>query len=167
MALTNSQYDTIMRGYDRRQYENYRRQCARTDEIYEKFPRIREIQEAMSACSIRQAERLFDEEPDALEILRQELSSLRAEKEQILKKAGYPWIIWKCSIPVRTVRTPDMLARKNATASGRKRSNFSILPQDFNLCWKKRTFPPCPMTSMMRHRGLPCRPSSGPVRNMP
>ena len=87
MALTNSQYDTIMRGYDRRQYENYRRQCARTDEIYEKFPRIREIQEAMSACSIRQAERLFDEEPDALEILRQELSSLRAEKEQILKKA--------------------------------------------------------------------------------
>ena len=44
----------------------------------------------MSACSIRQAERLFDEEPDALEILRQELSSLRAEKEQILKKAGYP-----------------------------------------------------------------------------
>ena len=90
MALTNSQYDTIMRGYDRRQYENYRRQCARTDEIYEKFPRIREIQEAMSACSIRQAERLFDEEPDALEILRQELSSLRAEKEQILKKAGYP-----------------------------------------------------------------------------
>ena len=54
MALTNSQYDTIMRGYDRRQYENYRRQCARTDEIYEKFPRIREIQEAMSACSIRQ-----------------------------------------------------------------------------------------------------------------
>lgn len=70
MALTNSQYDTIMRGYDRRQYENYRRQCARTDEIYEKFPRIREIQEAMSACSIRQAERLFDEEPDALEILR-------------------------------------------------------------------------------------------------
>ena len=65
MALTNSQYDTIMRGYDRRQYENYRRQCARTDEIYKKFPRIREIQEAMSACSIRQAERLFDEEPDA------------------------------------------------------------------------------------------------------
>ena len=83
MALTNSQYDTIMRGYDRRQYENYRRQCARTDEIYEKFPRIREIQEAMSACSIRQAERLFDEEPDALEILRQELSSLRAEKEHL------------------------------------------------------------------------------------
>lgn len=43
----------------------------------------------LPAC-IRQAERLFDEEPDALEILRQELSSLRAEKEQILKKAGYP-----------------------------------------------------------------------------
>lgn len=73
MALTNSQYDSIMREYDRRQYENYRQQCARIDEIYEKIPRIREIQETMSSCSVRQAEKLMDEEPDALETLRQEL----------------------------------------------------------------------------------------------
>lgn len=116
----------------------------------------------------RQAERLFDEEPDCSGVLRQELIPSCGRKRTNPEKSRIiPWIIWKCSIPVRTVRTPDMSARKNATASGRKRSNFSILPQDFNLCWKKRTFPPCPMTSMMRHRGLPCRPSSGPVRNMP
>ena len=35
MALTNSQYDSIMREYDRRQYGNYRQQCARIDKIYE------------------------------------------------------------------------------------------------------------------------------------
>lgn len=28
MPLTNQQYDHIMRGYDRRQYQNYRTQCA-------------------------------------------------------------------------------------------------------------------------------------------
>lgn len=90
MALTNSQYDSIMREYDRRQYENYRQQCARIDEIYEKIPRIREIQETMSSCSVRQAEKLMDEEPDALETLRQELTRLRQERDLLLKNAGYP-----------------------------------------------------------------------------
>ena len=90
MALTNSQYDSIMREYDRRQYENYRQQCARIDEIYEKIPRIREIQETMSSCSVRQAEKLMDEEPGALETLRQELTRLRQERDLLLKNAGYP-----------------------------------------------------------------------------
>ena len=60
MALTNSQYDYHHAGdmtADNMKITG--RQCARTDEIYEKFPRIREIQEAMSACSIRQAETTF------------------------------------------------------------------------------------------------------------
>lgn len=29
MPLTNKQYDTIMREYDRRQYQDYRLQCTR------------------------------------------------------------------------------------------------------------------------------------------
>ena len=43
MPLTNKQYDTIMREYDRRQYQDYRLQCTRIDQIYEQIPRIREI----------------------------------------------------------------------------------------------------------------------------
>ena len=34
MPLTNKQYDTIMREYDRRQYQDYRLQCTRIDQIY-------------------------------------------------------------------------------------------------------------------------------------
>jgi DNA replication protein DnaC len=90
MPLTNKQYDAIMRGYDHRQYQNYRLQCTRTDEIYEKIPRIREIEESISTCSIRQAERMFDNAPNALEDLKQELSSLRQEKELLLTSHGYP-----------------------------------------------------------------------------
>lgn len=90
MSLTNKQYDAIMRGYDRRQYQNHREQCARLDEIYEKIPRIREIQESISSCSIRQAERMFDKDPHALEDLKNELFLLRQEKECLLKEAGYP-----------------------------------------------------------------------------
>lgn len=90
MPLTNKQYDAIMRGYDRRQYQNYRRQCANTEEIYRKIPRIREIQESISSCSLRQAERVFDNEPNALADLKNELTMLRREKECLLKEAGYP-----------------------------------------------------------------------------
>jgi len=90
MALTNKQYDAIMRGYDRRQYQNYRRQCARVDEIYQKLPRIREIMESISSSSVRQAEKMYDEDPHALSDLKEQLLALRQEKELLLKRAGYP-----------------------------------------------------------------------------
>jgi DNA replication protein DnaC len=90
MALTNKQYDAIMRGYDRRQYQNYRMQCARIDEIYEKIPRIREIEESISSCSVRQAEKMFDEDPNALSDLKEELRSLTQERTVLLREAGYP-----------------------------------------------------------------------------
>ncbi len=90
MPLTNRQYDAIMRGYDRRQYQNYRRQCARKDEIYEKLPRVREIEESISSVSLRQTERLLDAEPHALDELRRQLHALRQEKEFLLQQAGYP-----------------------------------------------------------------------------
>ena len=96
MPLTNKQYDAIMREYDRRQYHNYRIQCARKDEIYQKIPRIREIEESISSFSMAQAEKLFLSEerdsadPNALEDLRRGLASLRQEKELLLKQNGYP-----------------------------------------------------------------------------
>ena len=86
MPLTNKQYDAIMREYDRRQYRNYRTQCARRDEVFQKIPRIREIEEQISSFSIAQAEKLFLDEqgtgadPRALEDLRRGLTALRQEK---------------------------------------------------------------------------------------
>lgn len=89
MALTNRQYDAVMRGYDSRQYQNYRAQRARIEEIYQKIPRIQEIEEAIASVSVRQAEKLIDREPDALAVLKEELNALRLEKELLLKEAGY------------------------------------------------------------------------------
>lgn len=89
MALTNRQYDAVMRGYDSRQYQNYRAQRARIEEIYLKIPRIQEIEEAIASVSVRQAEKLINREPDALADLKEELNALRLEKELLLKEAGY------------------------------------------------------------------------------
>lgn len=90
MALTNKQYDAIMRGYDRLQYQNYRQQCTRVDEVYQKLPRIQEIAESISSCSVRQAEKMYDDDPHALSDLKEQLGALRQEKELLLKNAGYP-----------------------------------------------------------------------------
>lgn len=167
MALTNSQYDSIMREYDRRQYENYRQQCARIDEIYEKIPRIREIQEAMSSCSVRQAEKLMDEEPGALETLRQKLTKLRQERDLLLKNAGYPVDYMKCIIPARTVRTPNISTGRNAIASVRKRSGLLYSSPGWKAYCRRKISPLFPMTFTMRSSGKLCQPSYEPVRILP
>ena len=111
MPLTNKQYDAIMREYDRRQYHNYRIQCARKDEIYQKIPRIREIEESISSFSMAQAEKLFLSEerdsadPNALEDLRRGLASLRQDRaaclsalRHILPVMKEPWAPQACPL---------------------------------------------------------------------
>lgn len=98
MALSNKQYDKIMRDYDRKQYQNYRQQRQRMDEIYEKIPRIQEIEEAISSCSLAHAEKIFfsenknkaDEQKTVMQDLKAQLQSFRKEKELLLEQAGYP-----------------------------------------------------------------------------
>lgn len=163
MPLTNKQYDTIMREYDRRQYQDYRLQCTRIDQIYEQIPRIREIDSEISACSLRQAERMIDREPGAMKSLKDELTLLKAEKEGLLLSAGYPATILRCIIPVRSAKTPVISAAKSAIAFYSRRSVCSILLPIWIRFWQKRTFPICLMMSMMRSRSRSCRSTSIPV----
>lgn len=98
MALTNKQYDSIMRGYDRKQYQNYRKQTACREEIYQKIPKIRELEENISSLSVGQAEKICTLQPDGpreskenlLKELRSQLDLLKREKEALLQEAGYP-----------------------------------------------------------------------------
>lgn len=53
MALTNAQYDEIMRGYEQRQTENRHRLELRTKEIYEKEPRLTLLDDEISSTLFR------------------------------------------------------------------------------------------------------------------
>ena len=55
MALTNAQYDEIMRGYEQRQTENRHRLELRTKEIYEKEPRLTLLDDEISSTSVSSA----------------------------------------------------------------------------------------------------------------
>ena len=53
MALTNAQYDEIMRGYDKRQLQNKYIHDKRIEEAYRKAPRLREIDSEIASASVR------------------------------------------------------------------------------------------------------------------
>ncbi len=96
MPLTNKQYDAIMRGYDQRQYRNYRTQLIRQQEVYGKCPRVRKIEEDISSLSLHQAEHIItaeitgEERVKALQELQSKLAALGQEKTRLLLDAGYP-----------------------------------------------------------------------------
>ena len=46
MALSNSQYESIMRVYNRTQLQKKHELDARVDEVYEKIPAVREMNDA-------------------------------------------------------------------------------------------------------------------------
>ena len=48
MALSNSQYESIMRVYNRTQLQKKHELDARVDEVYEKIPAVREMNDAIA-----------------------------------------------------------------------------------------------------------------------
>ena len=89
MALSNSQYDSIMRVYNQKQFQNKREQDERVQEVYAKVPMIRVIDDAISTTAVKRARMLLSGEPDAMEKLRRELKSLRDKKAALLLENGF------------------------------------------------------------------------------
>ncbi|QNM04340.1 ATP-binding protein [Qiania dongpingensis] len=89
MALNNSQYDALMRVYQKKQLDSKRRQDERIDEVYRALPQMEEFDREISAISVEQARRLLDGEEGALERLRFKLKELRESKETLLAMGGF------------------------------------------------------------------------------
>ena len=90
MPLSNSQYDEIMREYDKRQLNNRRILEERRKEVYQKLPRVQKIDAAVASASVEKAKLLLDGDHNAVLSLKEELSSLSGEKTALLLAAGYP-----------------------------------------------------------------------------
>jgi len=84
MALSNSQYDAIMREYGRQQIENHHKLEERRKEIYARLPV--EIAERSVAC----AKMLLEGDKGVLDRLKEDLRDLREQKALIIRAAGYP-----------------------------------------------------------------------------
>ena len=90
MALSNSQYDEIIRGYDALQLKNSRIRQERLQEAYAKEPRLKELDDSIASCSVAQAHKYLDGQQSALMELKVQLANIRQERQSLLKGLGYP-----------------------------------------------------------------------------
>ena len=89
MALSNSQYNAIMRIYNQRQFQNKYEQDKRVEEIYRRIPQIRQLDEAVSTQAAACARRLLKGDAGAREALKGQLEDLREQKAVLLGAYGY------------------------------------------------------------------------------
>lgn len=90
MALSNTQYNTLMRRYETRQLENQRSATQRRQDAYQKIPRLSQIDDEVSSLCVAQAKKLIDGDETALTHLHNRLKSLKEEKQKLLAEHGYP-----------------------------------------------------------------------------
>lgn len=89
MPLSNSQYDEILREYNAKQIRNQHFAEDRKKEVYAKNARLKEIDDAISSCSLAHARELLNGGKTALTALREEITAYRKERLLILDKMGY------------------------------------------------------------------------------
>lgn len=90
MALSNSQYDQLMRTYELRQLDNEHRLRNRYKAAYARIPKLKELDDTISSLSVSQGRNLLEGDNSALKQLKEQLSLLFAEKKELLKSAGFP-----------------------------------------------------------------------------
>lgn len=90
MALSNSQYEAIIRRYGRTRDENRYILEARREEVYSSVAGYKEITDSISTLSVECARRTLEGEETALDGLHEKLAGIAARQKELLAAAGYP-----------------------------------------------------------------------------
>lgn len=90
MAFSDSQYDELMNIYYHNQIENRALEKERKAQVYEKLPRIKEIDQTIATSSIDAIRSRLRQGSDKIADTKEQNHQLIAEKEQLLTANGYP-----------------------------------------------------------------------------
>lgn len=90
MALTNSQYNTIMKNYEEKQLKSRHALEERQAYVNKNIPGYEKLSAQISSLSVESAMRLLEGDDSALAELKETLASLRHKKEKLLSEAGLP-----------------------------------------------------------------------------
>ena len=89
MALTNSQYDAIMREYGAKQTASRHRLDERTAEVYAKVPEYKSLLDRISRLSVDAAKVALTGDNDALNNLRSDIDFIEHRLKEELKSHGF------------------------------------------------------------------------------
>lgn len=90
MALSNAQYNTLMRAYEEKQVRNRDLKNARFEKACRMIPELRQLEDSISRCSVEQARKLLNGDNTALSTLKEQLHELSDRRIALLKEAGLP-----------------------------------------------------------------------------
>ena len=90
MALSNSQYDAIMRVYNQRQFQDKRDQDQRVAEVFEKIPQVEALSDELAVTMAQAARKLLAGDRAAADRLKKDAEFLKEQKALYLKQNGYP-----------------------------------------------------------------------------
>ena len=90
MALTNPQYDAIMRMYNERQLRHQREQQEHIRIAYEKIPRLAEIDAEIASLSVRKAKAMLNGDTSMDLDLNAAIRDRSQERAALLSMHGYP-----------------------------------------------------------------------------
>ena len=89
MALSNSQYNAIMRIYGQKQIQNKHEQDRRVQEVYSRIPQIPQLEAEISSRAVECAKKLLDGDLTARTGLKEQIEDLREQKQVLLTACGY------------------------------------------------------------------------------
>lgn len=89
MGLKPSQYQAIMRIYEQKQQKSRDITNRRYEEVCQRIPEFKILDESISALSVQYGKRLLNGDDFALASLREELSILRDSKQKLLVSGGF------------------------------------------------------------------------------
>lgn len=89
MALNNSQYNAIMRIYNQRQLQDKYEQDLRRQEVYNRIPQVKQIEDEISSQAVACARRLLDGDLGARATLKAHIEDLKEQKEVLLTAYGF------------------------------------------------------------------------------
>ena len=90
MALTVSQYNSILRQYEEHQTRNRHLHDQRLHHIYETVPGYQALDEAVASTSVAQGKKMLAGDTNALAQLKDQLKDLAQKRAALLLENGYP-----------------------------------------------------------------------------
>lgn len=89
MALSNAQYDEIMRGYQNRQLTNRHLTQNRMEEAFRRIPELKTINESIASLSVEAARSKLDNDDSGYRRIKEKIESLKEQKTSLIHNAGF------------------------------------------------------------------------------
>lgn len=140
MALSNTQYNTLLRRYEAKQLENQHIVMERIQSVYQELPRLLEIDNTISSLSVSQAKKLIGGDDTALPELHRQLQKLIQEKNCSLPLTAIQSIILNRLMTAPTAGTPVILTVRNAIVFNRQLLILSIPSPTSARYWTWKIF---------------------------